>query len=950
MKFKVLGPVQVEHPFGGPVALGPPKRQLLLAVLLCHVGQPAPVEFLMEALWEAHRPPSAEANLRSLVQQLRANLGAASITHDRRLGYTLEIDPAQVDRTDFARLVDAGGQALDSGDAAAAGRVLRDALSLWRGEPFGSLGGEPALRVDVAHLTECRLNALEYRIEADLTLGLHRELINELTALVAHHPLRESLHAKLMLALYRSGRQAEALRVYRVALETLSRDLGVAPGPDLAALHQGILRTDPDLVAPPRRAAADTARASGQDAHRTPTPASLPPDTRTFTGRVRELATLDEMLASGTGGTAVISAIHGMGGIGKTALAVHWAHRVRPRFPDGQLYLDLRGYAPGEPVTVVEALRRLLYALGVSPVDLPADVDDAIGLYRSLLADRHMLVLLDNARDSDQVRHLLPGGGNCFVLITSRDRLGGLVARHGARGLPLDLLDIDESVAMLAKALGGQRPDLDDDVAREISERCGRLPLALGIAAANLVYQPGDGAGDFLAELRTGSRLGTLQIAGEPDAAVRHAFDLSYRALTVPARRLLCLLSAVPVDVTVASAAALSGTTAVAVREPLDELVRRHLVQEHRPGRFGLHDLVREYAADRAGAELTARKLDAAYAAHLNWYATMAAAADSLLRPSASTPPTGEDVPADRLVAFPDQAAAVAWFDSERDNLAALLSHAARSPDKVWRLALAMRGWLQRRASRTAWIELYRHGIAAARDDGAQRAEAMLFTGIAIAHSLLLQRDEAVGAYRSAIDLFERVGDEPGRIDAVASLGGFLTQIGELDEALRHLVAAHASLDGTPDDPDVRFKVEMNLGYVHRRSGDPDRAMSYYRAAATTAERSPERAWLTASVLTNMAVLDFTQGRHAEAGATFEAILDLARQTGDSGREAAALDGLAEVAEAQGRRQEAINHLTRAVDILRPLGGQMLEEVRAHLDRVLSTAATPPRDGERAPI
>jgi DNA-binding SARP family transcriptional activator len=391
-RFRVLGPIEVDHPDRGPVALGPPKQRLLLAVLLCQVDESVPVERLRELLWGSHPPASVEANLRSLVHQLRTALGVEAIVHDRRLGYRLVASREQVDATDFADRVRTGQDSLAAGDAERASRRLHEALALWRGEPFADLTDEPALQVDIARLREHHASAVESRIDADLALARHAELVGELTALVARFPLRERYHAQLMLALYRSGRQAEALEVYQKLRETLVEELGLTPGPEMAELQHAILRNDPDLAVPAR---VEVAVTSGGWR-----PALLPPDTRLFTGRSEQLAALDTLLHEGSIGPIVISAIHGMGGVGKTALAVHWAYRVRQHFPDGQLFLNLRGYAPAEPMPPVDALRRLLFALGVPPTDLPVDIDDAAGLYRSLLADKRALVVLDNARDT----------------------------------------------------------------------------------------------------------------------------------------------------------------------------------------------------------------------------------------------------------------------------------------------------------------------------------------------------------------------------------------------------------------------------------------------------------------------------------------------------------------------------------------------------------------------
>lgn len=892
-------------------------------------------ERLVDCLWESRRPASADVNLRSLIHQLRAVLGAGCITHDRPGGYALTIRPDQVDAEEFVSIVETGRTALAGGDASTASRQLHRALALWRGEPFADLAGEPALRVEIMRLNECRANALEHRFDADLALGLHRELISELTATAARFPFRERFHGQLMLALYRSGRQAEALQTYRAARAALIDDLGLTPGAELSALHEAMLRADPclDLA----RAAPVVATSHAQVIDAVPTPALLPPDIRAFTGRADQLASLDAFLAEGHAGPVVISAIEGMAGVGKTALAVHWAHRARGHFPDGQLYLNLRGYAPTKPLDPIDALRRLLFALGVSPGEMPSDIDDAAGLYRSLLADKRAFVLLDNARDAEQVRPLLPGGRACLVVITSRDRLGGLVASEGARRVPLDVLNPTESVDLLTSVLGSRRSDLDRVVAGEVADLCGHLPLALRIAAANLADQPQESVTDYVTRLRTGSRLSGLQVDGDPQSAMRHTLDLSYQALSVPARRLLCLLALMPGDDFAANpAAALADLSTSRAQAQLDELTRRHLLHEHQPGRFRFHDLVRAYAGDLVAQQHDEADRAAAYDRLLGWYAASAAAADTLIRPSARTPPIHTLLPIGCVPQFASQTAAIDWFDSERDNLAATITASQGSPGNIWRQAMSMRGWLQRRAPRQTWIELYRLAIDAARKDTAVGAEATLLTGLAIAHSLRLETIPATEAYESAIALFDRIGDVVGTVDAIASLGGLLIETGDLDRGMARLRRAYDLVADIPDEPELRFKVEMNLGFAHRRSGDPARAMHHYRAAEATAELSAERAWLSASVLTNIGALLFRQGEYQEAAAVFQTILRLARETGDPTREASALDGLAEVEEALGNPGEAITLLSAAVGILQPFGDRYLPAMLARLDRLTS--------------
>jgi len=934
MRFLVLGPVQVARIGGQRVTLSSPKQRLLLAVLLGQFGEPVSTERLIDKLWPDRPPPSAAANLRSLVHQLRHLLGASVVSHDRHGGYALRAGREQIDAEEFLELRAKGRQALAAGDPAEASRHLHRAMRLWRGEPYGDLCHEAALTAEVARLNEYRALAQEDQFEADLALGLHEELVGELARAVAEQSFRERRHGQLMLALYRCGRQSEALAAYRRIRATLADELGIEPGPELAALHESMLRGDPSLH-PPRPVAPPSPS--------TAAPALLPPDIGTFMGRDAELAALDALLRRDRPDTVVISAIDGMAGVGKTALAVHWGHRVRRNYPDGQLYLDLRGYSPtAGPLPPIDALRILLAALGLPAQDVPATVEDAAGRYRSLLADRRMLIVLDNAHEAEQVRPLLPGGSGCLVVVTSRNRLSGLVAHDDAHRLQLGLLSLGESVGLLTTILRDHGMEPEPAEVAELAQLCGYLPLALRIAAAKLIDRPQESIRAYTQQLHAGGRLRALRVDDDHRAVVEVALDLSVRALSAPARLMLCLISLAPGnDSSDGSAAALIGCPVGEAAAGLAELSRRHLLAEYRPGRFRAHDLVRAHAAELARREMDAADLDAALDRLIGWYCETAARADALLRPSVHVPAVVAARPEEwqRQEWRPEEwrpelatsADAVDWFEAERDNLIAAVTAGTGRPGQIWRLAASMRGWLQRRAPRHTWIELYRLGVAAARADGDLAGEATLLTGLAIAHSLLLEQKPATEAYWTAISIFEQIGDAVGVIDAIGSLGGLLADTGAVDQSLPLLRWACEQATELADLPDLRFKVEMNLGYAYRLSGDLKLAIHHYHAAAEVAEKSAERPWLMASVLRNVGAAQLVSGEYHQAASTFRTVLDLARQTGDRIREADALDGLAEVAEALGQTAEAAEQLADAIEILQPVGGPQLTAWQARL-------------------
>ncbi len=659
MEFCLLGPLLVRR---GKIALPvlPGKQRVLLAALLLRANCMVSVGDLVEVMWGSDPPASARGTLRNYVKELRKALGGSG---DSRLvtvpgGYQIRVTAAELDISKFDALRASAMKSAGIGAWHQASAQLRAALSLWRGEPLADVPSEWLALREVPRLAEMRMEAIEARIEADLRLGRHADVIADLKRLVALHPFRERLHGQLMLALYLDGRQTESLAAYQGIRKLLLDQLGVEPGHDLRLLQRQILTADaaltgsavPPSAAPRARSALTPTATEASQRNGVRAPRQLPAAVRHFSGRTAELAALTSMLGDTdvTGRTVVISAVAGTAGVGKTATAVYWAHQVADRFPDGQLYVDLRGYAPGEPMPESDALAGFLRALGEPGQDIPSEADERATRYRSLLSRRKVLVVLDNASSAEQVRPLLPGDPACAVVVTSRDALTGLVARDGARRLNLDLLPLQDAVGLL-RALIGARVDADPAAATVLAAQCCRLPLALRVAAELVIGRAEAsvaGLVDELADQRR--RLDLLDAGGDPRTAVRAVFSWSYRSLAADAARAVRLAGLHPGPVLDRYAvAALAGTAVEQAGRLLDVLARAHLIQPVGPGRWGMHDLLRAYALDRAAAEDEEAERQLALTRLFDYYlGTAAAAMERCSRPKLAAGPASPPRPA----------------------------------------------------------------------------------------------------------------------------------------------------------------------------------------------------------------------------------------------------------------------------------------------------------------
>jgi DNA-binding SARP family transcriptional activator/Tfp pilus assembly protein PilF len=899
----VLGPLLVlrgEH----PIDIGATKVRCLLGLLAIQPGQPVTREQIVDVLW-SDRPPKT---CLSLVQGYLGRLRRLLETTRRSLiltrgGCLLRFDAEELDLLRFDDLVARAGAARSAGDGAAAMELLGRALDCWRGQLLADL--DPRLRQHPAAVAIAgrRLAATLGYSELATGLGRHEYAVPRLRALVGDEPLHEGLRSRLMLALAGSGQQGAALDQFADVRARLADELGIEPGPEIAQAYVRVLRQDvPGLAS--REVAPIEPRVPAILA-----PAQLPPDAAAFTGRTAHLRQLDALVPTPVpAGTAVvITAITGTAGVGKTALAVHWAHRVRGRFPDGQLYVNLQGFATTAPLRPIEALSRFLQAMGLPAERIPVEVEEAAALYRSLVADRRMLVLLDDARSPEQLRPLLPGSPSCLVLVTSRDRLAGLVAHEGAHRLALDVLTPAEARALIGRVLGTQRVRAEPDGAVELANACARLPLALRVAMANLTNHRQLSISGYLARLRADNRLSALSADSDPQAAMRAALDLSYLAEPAEARRLFRRLSLVAgPDVTPEAAAALVHSGPSQAERVLDRLAAAHLIGERSPGRYAFHDLLRLYAAEHAQAEDGELELRAATRRLYDHYLTAVDAAARLLYPEKlrlPLPAVADGVPESVL---DDHAAALAWLDAERPNLVAAVTHAAaRGPrPAAWLLGDALRGYFQLRLYAVDWLAVAHAAHAAADAEGDLRACAAAEINLADANLLQSRYDEAIGYYRSALALNAESGWLHGQATALGNLGNAYLRSGRLEQALESHTRALALNRETGWLAGQAANLG-NLGIEYAELGRLAVAADHYRRALRLYRRIGSRSG-EAHTLANLGETYHWLGRLKDALTRLSDAQRIHGEIGDQGNEGDALRALADVHCDAGRPDQAL--------------------------------------------
>jgi DNA-binding SARP family transcriptional activator len=883
VRFAVLGPVRAWRG-EAELDLGHPQQRAVLAALLVRAGAQVTLEQLIDGVWGAQGPASAAKVIRSYVYQLRLVLGRDGTGHIRSAsgGYILEPGP-RLDLARFADLVARARQARGDGDPAAAAALFAEGLGLWAGTALAGIPG-PGAAAQRTRLGELRLSVQEDHLAATVDLGSYDQAAAELSALVAGYPLRERLRELQMHALYGAGRQAEALEAFRQAARLLRDELGIDPGPGLRTMHQRILGTDPALLSPaPAPLPPTTARPPA------PVPAQLPADIAHFTGRAGELDALTA-LAQNAGSAVVITAIGGTAGIGKTALAVHWAHQAAASFPDGQLYVNLRGFDPtGTPVQAEAAVRGFLHALGVPPAQIPADPDAQAGLYRSLLAGQRMLVVLDNARDPAQARPLLPGSAGCLVLVTSRSQLTGLAAADGARSLILDLLTPAEARELLARRLGADRVTAEPEAVEELAGLCARLPLALNITAARAAARPAFPLAVFAAQLRQArGRLAALD-AGDATADVRAVFSWSYRALSPAAARTFRLLGIHPgPDATAPATASLTAVSGEQASAALNELAAAHLLTEHAPGRYAFHDLLRAYAADQARTHDTGEEQHQALRRALDHYLHTAYAADRLLRPVRMDMLTLAPLqPGTAPEELADDQQAWQWLEAEHPVLlAAIVQAAAHGFDlHACQLLWTLVTFLDRRGKWNDSLAVQTVSLAAAQRLGNLAEQPLAHRALGIFCGRLGSYADADTHLHRALELYRQLGDLAGQ------------------GATHFLLATTRELQG-------RYREAL---------GHAQQALELYLAAGHQVGQ--------ARALNAVGWCSSLLGEHQQALDPCQQALALYRDLGDQMGEAGALDSLGHAHQHLGCHGQAIECYRQALDLFRTIGHRYMEPV-----------------------
>ncbi|WP_420081629.1 BTAD domain-containing putative transcriptional regulator [Streptomyces sp. JL4002] len=924
--FRLLGPLIVQTD-DGPLRINGRRQATVLSMLVLYADRVVSVDTLVDAVWPDSPPATARNQIAICVATLRKTFKQAGVTDllvTSPPGYLLAKGEHRVDVQEFLERAEKGRDAARRGRAEEACTLFEEALSIWRGSALDETPGS-RLEAEAVRLEQMRLTLVEERAGLMLQLGRHRALTGELTELVARHPLREQCREHLMLALYRSGQRAEALDVFLNGRRLLTEQLGIEPGPGLRQLHDLILRDSPELTRPPAVVApAPTALQT--------IPAQLPAGVMAFTGRQREMASLDGLLKEPYNPhTPALATIVGVGGVGKTALAVHWASQVADQFPDGQLFADLRGYDEEHaPVSPAAVLDRFLRALGIGAPQIPADADERASLFRSLLSTRKTLIVLDNVRSFPQLRPLLPGGGRSVVLATSRESLGDLTGDYTALSIRLRMLEPTEATALLIKLAGADRFGSDPVAVEQLGALCDCLPLALRIAGARLAAKPNLSVRSLVERLR--DQRGRLDVLSPGEGGVRAGFRLTYRDLPAEAARMYRRLGLLrTADFAAWAGAAVLDTTVWHAEELIDQLVDAQLLEvasadPGRAARYRFQDLLRLFARERAESDEpegdTDAALERAFAAWL-WLAEEAHRRIDGRR----FPVSREQAPApDFLRGLADElvGAPMDWFESERSAVTDMVAHAAETGRAwyAWTLTQSAVPHFETKNYLEDWQRSAEHALAAARRSGDEPGEATMLRSLGSLAIYQRRYEQAEGWNRAALRLLRNTGDVGGAALAQRNLAMCARFQGDWARALEYCEEAlsgfHASGDTGNEAHLMGFQaqIELDRGNVGGALPLAERAVALSRRTGSVRAE--------AQSVYRLAEVRLRAGELGEAGEAFEAVLRLTRGEGDRVGEAHALRGLGQTQWSQGLLPAAGGTLQQALEITDELADRFL--------------------------
>lgn len=946
LAFTVLGPLGVEAD-GAPLSVGGARQRAILALLVLNQGLVVPVDVLIDVVWNGRPPATARTQVAICVAALRKAFKTAGVTDEvivtQHPGYLLDASRHEIDSLVFADLVGQAEQAAADGRLPEAAQHYARALGLWRGPALAGVMGR-AVEDEASRLEERRLNAFDDATAVHLALDQHQEIIPELSAVVRDHPLRERTLRHLMLALYRSGRRAEALDTFRAARKQFIDELGLEPGPDVQALHDAILTDDPSLAAPDSRAAA----ASG-DVPVGTAPFELPPGIPGFIGREAELRDLDALLsAPGDSSGPRVGLITGVAGVGKTGIAVHWGHRVQEHFPDGTLYADLRGYdGHHTPTEADDVLGRFLRSLGVAADRVPAAREERAALYRSLLAGRRMLVVLDNVRHYAQVRDLLPGVGECCVVVTSREALEDLVVWPPQARVQLRVLAEREAVGLLAAIVGESRIAASPGDAAALAHLCDGLPLALRITAARLASRPHWTVRHMVTRLRDEQR--RLDELSQGESQVRAGLELSYRHLSPQAARLYRRLSlpASP-DFAAWTAAALLDCPVPEAETLIEQLVDAQFLEPvgldatgHT--RYRLQNLLRLYGAECAAQEESEEQRHAALEQVLRTYLTLAEEAHrreyggdfSVLHGTAPRRRLSGELTDELLVA------PLEWFEAERLSLRALIDQAADLglAELAWDLATSMVVLFETRNYVDDWRHCAQRALDAARTAGDVRGQAVMLADLGAAELRLRDLPRTGVLLEEALELHRRCGERYGAALVLRNLAIRDRMRGDLGTAMVRLEEARATFRAVGDRSSEAHVVN-NLAQIHLDLGRAELAVGLGREAVRLSQTigGAGGARGLAQSLHRLARVYLTVGETQSAEEAFLQVVHIVKEKSDMVGLAYALHGLGETRLAAGDGQKALDTLTDALDIASSVDSPLVEgQINLAIGRALES-------------